>query len=702
MRKRTLHMTLRAALLALCLAAGVAYGQGGDQELAAGLTLMDDKDLDGAIAQFEAAVAAAPELSATHFFLGQALVRKAQQWENPAEQAAFAANASAALQRAIELSPETPQGHLYLGHAYLLTEAYDLALAEFETELGLSRPQRREEIYDGIGLAFTGLGRYVEAVDAFEFAIDLDRNYCGAMYDLAKTLYKMGEYEKAAQSVRDLNDVMREYRRHLNTLNRQMALYKRKADVTPEWVDQEYRYAADFASRQPEAFKLVGRAYHELGEFGNSRNAYRQAMLEANDGNADDVDAQTMIVAEMLADARDRIYQRNLVLDPWKILMAADEALGEVLDTVEDYAPAHNVQGEIYLLQAEVYLPNEDRGIEPADIGKARESFEKAVEIYAVRMSDPTALAPLRDPDNYAQAEMNLGKTDMLAVVSAPGDAIPHFEQARQLSPGHPEATALLAKARAELGDADAALALMTEALAAQPDEAILQNVNGELLMALGKPTEAARAFQLTIELEPSLVEAHINLGTAMFQTESWSAARASFDVALGRLPESTLITLAAQRAELHRMVGLCYLNDGIPSHAVDSFNECLALNSSHLEAERDLAEAYSQLDNYDAAESALRAALLLAEQAADQVRADLHVSLGWLYRDMGRFHDAYVQAAVAGALVPDHQGASELSEFVRGQLGAGASTPTAAPAETPAEALPAEEPPAEGEGDGQ
>jgi len=696
MRRRTTRASLGAWLAVAGWVAGSAWAQQADGDLAAGLQSMVTKSYAEAAKQFQAAVQADPTAAPAHFFLGQALYRQAGEATNTAEKAQLLDQAAAALSKALELAPSTPQTRLYLGRVRVEQGRYAEGLAELNAEMELSRPQRREEIYNGIGMAYAGMGRLVDAESAFRKCIDLDRNYCEARYNLAGVYLRMREAEKAIDELDKLNKTMREYRSYLSRLNKQIERGTRKPTLTQEWVDQTYRYAEEFSTRQPQAFKLAGRVYHSVREYGNARNAYRQALKEANDGNESDVDARTSVAAESLADAEDRVLRRNLVLDPWKILTVADEDLEEILKLNSEFAPAHNARGECYLLQAQLFLPNEDRGIKPKTLADARQSLDRAVEVYAKYANDPAALAPLRSPENWARAEYNLGRVDRAE--NKLQSAVTHFEKARQLRPNYPEATALLAEVQAKLGNADIARTLMDEALQAEPDAEVLYNVQGQLLMALNRPTEAARAFRSAIDREPGMAEAHINLGMALYQTESWSAARQSFDQALTILPRSQVLTLASRRAELYWLIGRTYASDGMAQEAIKAYNEALALNPSYLAAERDLGRAYQTVGNLDAAESAFRSALTLAEASDNATRANLHLDMGWLYAKMGRYHNAYVEATRAKALVPDLKGADDLANHARAQMAgttqAAAPIPPSTPAtEMPGPAAPAPEP---------
>jgi len=684
MRKLMALMALIAALGLLGWMAPAARAQG-DAEIAAGQEAARTGDLATAVQQFRAACAAAPDFAAAHFFLGQALYRQAMATGDMTVRPGLLNDAVTSLKRAIELAPDIAEAHYHLGLTYLQQQVFDLALAEFNAEMEVSRPQGREEIYNGIGLAYAGLHRYFDAAEAIESAIKLDNNYSEAQYNLAQVYYRMERYDDCVDMIDRLNRIMQDYRVERAKLNKQTRDQKRTPDLTEEWVAQEYRHCIEFASRQPEAFKLQGRANHALRDYSRARASYRLSMREFYDGSPSDVDARTYIVAESVAEARDHIVRDNTVLTPWTMLTQAEEEADKILKDDPNYAPAHDVQGKVYFLQADVYRPDEDRGIKPKTYADARASFEKAVEIYAARQSDLLALKALRDPTNYAVALRDLGEVAL--VEEKPDEAARVLAQAVQLDPENHDALALLARARGQLGDTEAALALMREALEGERVDPALYNVQGELLMDLGRPTEAARAFQAALDAEPSMVDARVNLGDAFFASESWTNARQAYTEALSNLPGSPLIKLSETRADVWRNIGLALSADGAYTEAVKAFNEALALRPSYLAAQVSLGSAYAAQNDFGAAERAFRTALQLAEVEENAVRADVHAQLSNMYERMGRLHDAYYQASQALALAPDNQQALALRDSIRKQLtggttaGGGATTPAPEPA---------------------
>lgn len=112
---RTLAHTIAAPLLvALFGAVGVAFA-----DVGAGLRAIDQGDFEGAIAAFEAAIAADAEDARAHLLLARAAVYAAAELaaEADAEREALFARAADTAERAVDLAPEDPDAHFEVARA---------------------------------------------------------------------------------------------------------------------------------------------------------------------------------------------------------------------------------------------------------------------------------------------------------------------------------------------------------------------------------------------------------------------------------------------------------------------------------------------------------------------------------------------------------------------------------------------------------
>jgi len=150
--------------------------------------------------------------------------------------AAFAA-AEAKLTKALSVVPGHARGHMFLGFVYVLTKRAERGIAECEHALTLDRNLANAHAYVGLGKAFNGQaedteahiaaalrlspfdtmayvwmsfagiaknqpGTYEQAVLWFRRAIEANRNYPSAHFQLAAALAHLGRLEEARSAAR--------------------------------------------------------------------------------------------------------------------------------------------------------------------------------------------------------------------------------------------------------------------------------------------------------------------------------------------------------------------------------------------------------------------------------------------------------------------------------------------------------------------
>jgi tetratricopeptide (TPR) repeat protein len=103
-----------------------------------------------------------------------------------------------------------------------------------------------------------------------------------------------------------------------------------------------------------------------------------------------------------------------------------------------------------------------------------------------------------------------------------------------------------------ELGENEKAEKRIGSALGAHPEEAVFNELNGQVLRAVGKPTEKAReAFDRALELDPEHAEALVGLAELSAEAGEVDAALALYDQAAKLDSEDPTAVLAAAKLEL-------------------------------------------------------------------------------------------------------------------------------------------------------
>lgn len=96
--------------------------------------------------------------------------------------------AIASLQQVLLTQTDDPQLYSFLGMAYSQTGEHDKSIDAFEKSLAIQKSARA---HYNLGLAYNSAGRYSEAQEQFQLAVDLDPAYTPAKEALSKVLDKI-------------------------------------------------------------------------------------------------------------------------------------------------------------------------------------------------------------------------------------------------------------------------------------------------------------------------------------------------------------------------------------------------------------------------------------------------------------------------------------------------------------------------------
>jgi protein O-GlcNAc transferase len=207
-------------------------------------------------------------------------------------------------------------------------------------------------------------------------------------------------------------------------------------------------------------------------------------------------------------------------------------------------------------------------------------------------------------------------------------------------------------------GRPDTALALITQAAAAAPDDVRYQLGLGQSLQALHRWDEAAGTYRRVLRSEPENVDAHFALGVVLQRGGQLAQSAAAYRDALALRPgdAGALGNLGTVLREMGDVEGAIRL--------LEAAVEIEPKAASHA---INLGVAFCQQRDFPAAELILRGAL-----AREPNNAEAAFNLGNALRGLGRSRDALQQYQHAAALRPDYADAlnnlgnvyKELGEF--------------------------------------
>ncbi|MFW5866827.1 MAG: tetratricopeptide repeat protein [Armatimonadota bacterium] len=633
-------IVLYSALAGL-LACGIASGQQISSDFTEGVQLFQERSYNAAIQRLEAVVEAEPENEAAWYYLG---VARYEQDELE--------DALDALQRAYELRPGRPGTQLHIGRIYETLGAFDEAIGAYQTELRNRRFKNLPEVFTALGRAYYFSGRYFEAIERLTEALEYNPNYVEALFyrglahdmreqpnqalrDFDAAIEIVDEWDRKARQLEQM--IQREAETGLTTL-----LQRRKQELQEE-LAQDYAKAAEFAqdmAMRPAMYLARGDTSVGVGEYGQARNSYRKALDADRGGNPADPLPQVRIGSAYFEQARETFYEDGLL---WTAISTIDAGIYAIEDALEDAASfpeAHKTLGDIFLFQAQTYVSDPERDVISSDYEDAHARYDAAIDAA---------------PD-YVEAYQ--GRAETYIEMDQPDEAIEDLQIALDLDPRDPDLYAALAMAQMRNEDYDEALASAQVALNLDPENAVAHNAAGLTYYYTGQLGGASEHFTKALEADPTLHQSYTNLGNTFYQMGSWHRARTNYQEALELIPKPAIANTAVQRSYLHYLVAMTYHNTGMYEREVEQLSSALGLDAAYLEALVQLAEAYTELDQFRAAEQALRNALEVSPGLEED--AAIHVQMGRLFEEEGRPYEAITAYGAALAAQPENMEARE------------------------------------------
>lgn len=614
-----------------------------EQAFQAGVVAMEGADWRGAADAFGEAAKLDPNLEVGQYYLGLSLYHL-KDWSG----------AEAALERAISLKESRAGSRLALAKALLSEGKWQEAEADLKQEISLEAPATQAEATYVLGLAYAAGDDSWNALREFTEALQDEPNFIDVYFAEGDLYYSQGRYRDAMTAYLKCKALIEAWREDLRSALAKLVEGHRKADTTEEKVQQKYDFVERFVHERagwPKVSKVLGDTSLKLGEYEDARNYYRHALNRTKDGNPNDTDALTRIGNAYLTQAMSFVAE-GFVFKPGKYLEAAVTQFQRVLDVDPSYAQAYEGIGLAYLRGAQIYRAAMTTATAPHTVQEAVEQLQLALE------ADP----------KYLPARIDLGNAYLFDKRNQ--EALKEFETALTTATEQgdgesiAEAQTGIAKAKAALGDPEAARAAAESAVKSDPLFADAYVEYGRALFLLGRHEEAAQQTQKAVELAPGNLSAHILLGDIYYEQAFWGGAVSQYEQALALARQSVSEEAARKQGELQRKTGECYLGQGDSETAVTYFNKALAGNASDYQAERDLGRAYWTLRQYPAARKALEIAASLAPSLPEE--ADAYFEMGALLEATGDVHEAYLNYSTAARLDPTNQKAQEAMERLR------------------------------------
>jgi tetratricopeptide (TPR) repeat protein len=133
--------------------------------------------------------------------------------------------------------------------------------------------QNNDIIYNALGVAYGGLGRYQDAIDAYKQAIRIDPDYPEAHLNLGVAYCKLGRMQEAIEDFKEAIRGKPNYAEAYNNLGFVYDTLGRLQDA----IDA-YKQAIKIRPDNANAYYNLGLAYSKLGRISDAIDAYRQAI----------------------------------------------------------------------------------------------------------------------------------------------------------------------------------------------------------------------------------------------------------------------------------------------------------------------------------------------------------------------------------------------------------------------------------------
>jgi tetratricopeptide (TPR) repeat protein len=496
--------------------------------------------------------------------------------------------------------------------------------------------QPKADAYAEVGRWYADHGQYACAVEAYRAALKREPKSAEFLYSVGLNLLRNGDFNDAVGPLQQSIEIKPEVLKPHLLLATALEELHRSAEAGTEWmaalkIDPRSELALEGASKnylgahdydavitllspQPKAEALtldLASAYDGRGNADQAIEILKTA-LEANPTSValsraliSDLALQTRYqeaakLGEKLVrqHPRDRdakiLYLHVLVLSDdedlarplaKKLLAAAPHNFSVLyLNGVLENRSGNYLAGRSFLEQAVALNPNQynsryNLGIALANLNDAqgaREQFEKALALGA---SEP------RVRFEYAKVLRTLGKTELAA------EQLKLYDQQEKAEADRVQAAVSAGQGDKELasGDAKKAADLYRDAVAAVPNNALL---NYKLSVALDKVGDTAserEALQKAVQIDPTMAIAHRQLGYLAFNEGDFATAEEQFRAAVQAAPAyaDAWVSLAATLATESR-----------PSEAVQAVQHALEVdphNANALALQKELTNAAGQ-----------------------------------------------------------------------------------------------------------
>ncbi len=221
------------------------------------------------------------------------------------------------------------------------------------------------------------------------------------------------------------------------------------------------------------------------------------------------------------------------------------------------------------------------------------------------------------------------------------GQADSLYRQILTIESDHPDALHLLGVTMILRNRFDAAVELISKAIAVAPTAAMFHYNLGLALASMGKWADAISSYRQAFELDPCHHMAAANLGDALKNLHRFAESEEAYRQAL---------RLDPAQADVQNNLGIALQAQGKLSDAENAYRAALQINSEMVAAYNNLSRLRRQQNRFDEAIDFAKTGLRMSPNLVE-----LHFNLGSALLATGRPEEAAGELELAVRLRPDH-----------------------------------------------
>jgi tetratricopeptide (TPR) repeat protein len=382
-------------------------------------------------------------------------------------------------EKALQLDSALTEIHYPLGVLYYEAKNYDQA----DNHFNFIRQNRQDdaEAQNYFGLVYSRQGRDAEAIAAFQSAINLNKSYAEAYFNLGEVYSRQAENFERDKRDKEANEAFRNA----------VAAYQQATAIEPKFIEAWFNLGAAYYNRK--MYKDAIAPYQKV-------IALRTTYVEARNNLAD--------TFRQLGDAENNSKYYDEAISVYRVLVSLnkDRPLEERSDT---YSKFGYVLGKIRRWDEAIREINHSLELKPDEYDYTNLSW--AYSNYGREDIN----AKLR----YLNArQLDQAKTKEVAAREKLTQAKIAGQKAVQMNPNFPAAYFNLGNALALLEEYDASIAALQKAISLRSNWVAAYNSLGFAYLTGGRFNEAVTALKEAIRLDDNFVGAHYNLGIAELQ----------------------------------------------------------------------------------------------------------------------------------------------------------------------------------------